>query len=215
MASERSPETVLIVDDHMLVRRGIERVVEQLFVPCSCATYDQAIHELDAMSEPPAALILDVNLGCPRGDGLDVGEYAFTRFERHIPTLVISDSHLVPEITERALRLRAEFLAKPHSPSAIHLFLERVLVRARWGASDVIDLDRETQRFAEFHRLTSRQTRLLFVLLRAAERGERAELNENTRKAGLRRILRRTGHGSFEELRLSVKQLAEGTRRMR
>jgi DNA-binding CsgD family transcriptional regulator len=59
-------------------------------------------------------------------------------------------------------------------------------------------------------KLTQRQQRLLFTLLRDAERGERADINENTRKAGLRRILRRTGHANFEELRRALKLLARG-----
>lgn len=213
METNDRPGTVLVVDDHILSRKNIERVVEKLFVPCACTTYEEALQALDAMTEPPVALILDVNLNSPRGDGLDIGEYAAERFQRQIPTLVITGSHLMPEITERAMRLRAEFLVKPQSSESIRLFLERVAVRTTWGACDILDLDSQMRRFAAVHHLTTRQQRLLFTLMRAAERGERPEVNENTRKSGLRRILRRTGHGNFEQLRQTVKHLAESARR--
>lgn len=92
----------------------------------------------------------------------------------------------------------------------IRLFLERVAIRSSWGISDAPDLERKLQYLAVASKLTQRQQRLLFTLLRDAERGERADINENTRKAGLRRILRRTGHANFEELRRALKLLARG-----
>lgn len=198
---------VVVVDDQMLVRRGIERAIERTHAVRSCASYDEAVQTLDAMDAPPHALILDVNLGGHR-DGLDVGEYAYERFTTQIPTLVMTGSQYVPEISERAMRMRAELLVKPQPPEIINLFLERIAVRERWGAPDVLDLDREMIALTSELQLTKSQTALLFTLLKAAETGERPEVNANTRKAGLRRILRRTGHATFEELRRELKNRA-------
>lgn len=207
MGGPESSDTVLIVEDQLVVRRSFERAIEKAYTVHGCGTYDDAVHALDAMNSPPTALILDVNLG-GRRDGLDVVEYAYERFGIQIPTLVITGSTHIPEISAHAMRIRAEFLVKPQSPEVIKLFLERVSVRARWGASDVLDLDREVRRLAAEMSLTRSQTSLLFTLLRATEASERPEVNENTRKAGVRRILRRTGHATFDELRRELKKRA-------
>jgi DNA-binding NarL/FixJ family response regulator len=203
--SEKLTGTIIIVGAPPLLRNSIARVVEQIFTPRLCATFEEAISELETISKPPVALILDVNLGSRRGDGVDIAQLAQDRFHGHIPTLILVDSVLVPEITERAGYLRAEFLAKPLSSDSLRGFLERVLVKAVWATADVLDLDRELQRFVVLYKLTRQQANLLFVLMRAAERGERAMINSNTRKAGLRRILKRTGYATFEQLRYAVK----------
>ncbi|MGN6107193.1 MAG: response regulator [Kofleriaceae bacterium] len=201
---------VLIVDDSMLVRRSIERVVDKLFTTRAAGSFEEAVDVVEELPTAPAALIVDINLGSQQGDGFDIAHRAHERFRGHIPTLVLTGVPIVPETTERAARLRAELLVKPQSAELLRLFLDRVVVKAAWGTPDVLDLDREVQRFAEAHDLTRRQAQLLFTLLRAAERGERAGINDNTRKSGVRRILKRTGHTSFEELRHTVKQRARG-----
>jgi DNA-binding NarL/FixJ family response regulator len=208
--SGRAPGTVVIVDDATPVRHDIERVVEPWFTPRTCGSYDEAERVLAELCDPPAALIVEVDLGPGRGDGLDLAQYAHDRFAGRVPTLVITGASLTPETTERASRLRAELLLKPQSVEVLQLFLDRVRIRATWGATDILDLNREMQRFADSYALTRRQRDLLFQLLRAAERGERAEINGNTRKAGLRRILKRTGHSNFEALRHAVKRRALG-----
>lgn len=210
---ECAGDVVLIAEDSQLTRRAIQHVVEQVFPSSSrpCASFEEAIRTIDEINRPPTALILDVNLGSARGDGLDVGQYAQERFGCHIPTLVLTGSTALAELTERASRLRAEFLVKPQSSDVIRLFLERVTIRSSWGITDALDLERNLQCLTATYKLTQRQRQLLFTLLSAAERGERAEVNDNTRKAGLRRILRRTGHANFRELRHALKLFAHDT----
>lgn len=210
---ECTSDVVLIAEDSQLTRRAIQHVVELVFPSSSrpCASFEEAIRTLDEIERPPAALILDVNLGSTRGDGLDVGQYAQERFGCHISTLVLTGTCALAELSERASRLRAEFLVKPQSSDVIRLFLERVAVRSSWGITDALDLECKLQCLTATYKLTQCQRQLLFTLLCAAERGERAEVNDNTRKAGLRRILRRTGHASFKELRHALKLLARST----
>ena len=199
---------VLIVEDHTTTRNSLERVVARVFAPISCATYDQAIEAIDRLETRPAALIVDVHLGGSNGgSGLDVADRARERFGGFIPTLVLTGG-AAPEVTDRASELRCELLAKPQSGDAIRRFLERARIQQRWGVADVIDLDRAIDRFAADHHLTRRQRDMLFAMLRAAERGERPDINPNTRKAAIRRILGRTGHASFEELRAAIKREA-------
>jgi CheY-like chemotaxis protein len=200
-------KVVVIVEDHALTRSTLERVVAREFAPITCASFEQAMRLLDELDEPPVALIVDVNLGAGRGDGLDIAQRARERFGCRIPTLVLTGT-MLPEITERAQELRGEFLAKPQTADALRRFLQRARTQQDWGVADVVALDRAIDEFARLHVLTDRQRKLLHVLMRAAERGERPQLNANTRKAGMRRLLARSGHASFDEVRAAIKQHA-------
>ncbi len=204
-------KVVLIVEDGAPTRKSIERIVSQDFIAVGCATFDEAVNAIDQLDQRPAALIVDVNLGAgSRGDGIDIAQRAQERFGGHIPTLVMTGSVPVPEMTERAQQLRAEFLVKPQTADALRVFLERAQVRSNWDVADVIDLDRAVARFAALYQLTPTQQKLLYTMMHAAERGERPAINENTQKAGLRRILAKTKHANFEQLRAAIKQLARG-----
>ena len=160
------------------------------------------------MTTPPLAMIVDVHLGSSRGgDGIDVAALAQQQFG-YIPTLVLTGHGSVAHLTARAHGIRASFLYKPQHVETLHLFLERAVVNDAWRVPDVLDLDRALARFSAEHALTRRQSQFLFTLMRAVERGERPEMNANTRKAGIRRILAKTGLGSFEEIRAALKQAA-------
>jgi DNA-binding NtrC family response regulator len=201
--------SVLIAEDDPQLRKGIVRVVRRAFVPVECGSYEQALAAIDRMTQRPRAMIVDVHLGSSRGgDGIDVAAYAQHQFGVHIPTLVLTGHGSVAHLTARAHSIRAVFLYKPQNAETLHLFLERAKVNEAWDVPEVLDLDRALTRFSSEHALTKRQTRFLFTLMRAAERGERPELNPNTRKAALRRILAKSGHASFEEIRAVLKQAA-------
>ncbi len=201
---------VMIVEDDELTRHSLERVVARTCTPLVCATYDEAVQALEQLAEPPGALIVDVNLGGETpGDGLDIAQLARARFGGHIPTLILT-AGVYPEITVRAQALRGEFLVKPQGPEAVRVFLDRAAIQHEWRVADVLDLERAIHEFANAHGLTARQRKLLYTMMRAAERGERPDLNRNTRKAGMRRILAKTGHAGFEEVRTAIKQRARG-----
>lgn len=197
----------LIVEDHALTRRFLERTAAALYTPIGCASFEEAVEALDAMTRRPAAMIVDVQLGSPHRDGLDFVEQVITRFGTHIPTLVLTGvTHA--EVTGRALELRAELLVKPQHAGVIRLFLERARIREEWGVADIVALHAATDRFATCNDLTRRQRALLYTLMQAAERGERDSINPNTRKAAVRRILARTGLESFDDVRAAIKKLA-------
>ena len=200
---------VLIAEDDAQLRKGLVRIVRRSFVPVECSSYDEAVATLARMTARPRAMIVDVHLGSSRGgDGIDVATLAHQQFGVHIPTLVLTGHGSVAHLTARAHSIRAVFLYKPQNAETVHLFLERVLVNDAWQVPEILDLDRAVARFATEHALTRRQTRFLFTLMSAAERGERPPVNPNTRKAAIRRILARTGHASFEEIRAVLKQAA-------
>lgn len=203
-----APMVVIIVEDNPLARSSLERVVARDHTALVCSTYEQAVQALESLTEPPGALIVDVNLGGDmRGDGIDVAKRARERFGGYIPTLVLTGG-VHPDVTERTQELRGEFLVKPQTAEAVRVFLERATIEHAWGVPHVLDLERAVNEFATAHGLTNRQRKLLYTMMRAAERGERPDLNRNTRKAGMRRILAKTGHAGFDEIRTAIKQRA-------
>ena len=197
---------VMIVEDNNVLRASLERAVARIYTPLACSSFAQAKQTISTLDAPLGAMIVDVNLG-GGGDGIDIAMYACERFGRRIPTLVLTGT-LLPEVTERAHAVRCEFLIKPQSMDAVRLFLERARIQCAWDCPDALELDHAVERFAAEQNLTRRQQDLLFKMMRAAERGEIADLNPNTRKAAIRRITSRTGHAGFEELRVAIKQLA-------
>lgn len=202
-------ETVLIAEDDAQLRRGIARAARRLLTPIECDSYERAMAELDLMTTRPRALIVDIHLGSNKGgDGIDLAAHAHQRFGANIPTLVLTGHSSVASLTARAHSIRATFLYKPQNAEMIQQFLEHAIVKSTWDVSDVIDLDRALARFAARHALSKRQTQLLFTLMRAAEHGERVQMNPNTRKAGIRRILAKTGHATFDDVRAAIKQEA-------
>lgn len=206
-------QVVVVVEDSDVLRQSLERIVSQSFTPRACSTYDAAVATLADMTERPLALIVDVNLGPgAKGDGLDIAQLAHDRFG-HIPTLVLTSASDLAEVTLRSFQLRAEFLVKPQDTGTLRGFLERARVRDRWGVADVIEVDRAVQEFATLYQLTPRQTEMVFLIMSAAERSEPVAVNENTRKAAVKRILRKCGHDTFEQVRQEIKHLALNPRR--
>ncbi len=196
------PAMAIIVEDHALTRRFLERTTTPYCTPVACASFEEAVAAIEAIEVRPAAMIVDVHLGSGHHDGFDVVERARARFGAYIPTLVLTGA-IDPAITGRANELRTEFLAKPQHAGAIRLFLERARIQAAWALADAIGLHGAIDRFASTHGMTRRQRELIYVMVQAAESGERDTINPNTRKAAIRRILARTGLASFEDLRLA------------
>lgn len=211
-ASVRDDHIAIVVEDHPLLRKQIARVINKVATAVTCGTYAEAIDTIDHLAARPLALIVDVFLGAGAGgDGLQVAEHAQRRFGGYVPTLVLTGCDGLATISERAQRLRAELLVKPQDDAALSLFIDRARTRCAWNVPDVIDLDRAIDELARDHQLTARQRELLLVMMSAAERGEQHEINTNTRKAALRRILARTGQASFRDLRSALKRRANHT----
>lgn len=198
---------MVVVEDNPRVRSFLERVVATRFHPISCATFGEAMQALDQLSAPPLAMIVDVNLGTKHGDGLDLAAHARRRFGGAVPVLVLTAA-LDWEISERVNELRIELLVKPQASDALRRFLDRALTRHDWRTADVIDLARALAEFARDHGLTERQSAFLTAMMQAAERGEPTAINANTRKAGMRRLLSKTGHATFDAIRLDIKRRA-------
>lgn len=116
---------ILIVDDHPIVRQGLERLIEaepDLVIAAEAATADDAIQTIDR--EDIDFVILDV--GLKKGSGLDVIGQIRTR-KPDLPVLILS-MHQERFYAERALRSGAQgYLMKQNDPAEIVPAIRRIL----------------------------------------------------------------------------------------
>ncbi len=116
---------ILIVDDHPIVRQGLERLIEaepDLYIAAEAATADEAIQAVDRKNID--FVILDI--GLKTGSGLDVIGQIRTR-KPDLPVLVMS-MHQERFYAERALRSGAQgYLMKQNDPGEIVPAIRRIL----------------------------------------------------------------------------------------
>jgi len=116
---------LLIVDDHPIVRQGLERLVERepdLEIVAEAATADEALQAVD--SQEIDFVVLDI--GLKQGSGLDViGQIRARRDD--LPVLVLS-MHQERFYAERVLRSGAQgYVMKQGDPSEIVPAIRRIL----------------------------------------------------------------------------------------
>lgn len=123
---ERSaPIRILVVDDHPLVRQGLERLLEaepDLHIAGEAATADEALQLLDR--EAFDIVVLDI--GLKQGSGLDLIGQVRARCAE-LPVLVLS-MHQEEFYAERVLRAGAQgYVSKQGDPSQVVPAIRRVL----------------------------------------------------------------------------------------
>ena len=119
------PARILVVDDHPLVRWGLDKLFDaepDLAVAGEAATADAA---LQALSREPFDLVL-LDLGLKQGSGLDLITQIRTQYD-DLPVLVLS-MHQERFYAERVLRAGAQgFVTKQGNPAAVVGAIRRVL----------------------------------------------------------------------------------------
>ena len=120
-----SQTRILIVDDHPIVRQGLERLIDaepDLAIAAEVATADDALQAVDRGNVD--FVILDI--GLKHGSGLDVIGQIRTRLP-DLPILVLS-MHQERFYAERALRSGAQgYLMKQSDPAEIVPAIRRIL----------------------------------------------------------------------------------------
>jgi len=116
---------LLVVDDHPIVRQGLERLIEtepDLEIVAEAATADGALQRLDAAEVD--FVVLDI--GLRKGSGLDlIGQIRARR--PTLPILVLS-MHQERYYAERVLRSGAQgYVMKQSDPAAIVPAIRRIL----------------------------------------------------------------------------------------
>jgi len=114
---ENTKRTVLLVDDHPVVRAGLSTRInlESDFTVCGTAQNGTEMMEAIARLNPN---IMVMDLGLPRGHGLELMQDVHAQFPR-LPVIIFS-SHEESVYAERALRAGARgYLMKHESPERL------------------------------------------------------------------------------------------------
>jgi DNA-binding NarL/FixJ family response regulator len=118
-------KTILIVDDHALVRRGLTTLIESEPGLTVCGAVGTCADALEAIREHSPALVI-VDLALERSDGMDLVKAMKMRHPQ-IPALVLS-MHDEEVYAERALRAGARgYITKQQLDETVLIAIRRVL----------------------------------------------------------------------------------------
>ena len=178
--SGSQPRSVLIVDDHPIVRQGLSQLInaeDDLMVCGDAATVDEAMQSLD--SADPDVVIIDLSLA--DSDGLELIKEIRNK-TRQLPVLVLS-MHDENMYAERLLSAGANgYIMKQAAADQLLIALRRVLaggvyVSEDLGASMVERLagSEGKQDSNPFERLSNRELQVMNLIGRGQTTREVAE----------------------------------------
>jgi DNA-binding NarL/FixJ family response regulator len=121
---------VVIVDDHPLIRRGLERMIHTTDGFSVCGEAGSAAEGLEVIRrERPDLVIVDV--GLPDKDGIELTQKLVSEFPR-LAILILS-MHEEPHYAQRALKAGARgYMVKHDAVEKIHVALTSVLEGRRY-----------------------------------------------------------------------------------
>lgn len=162
------PRTILIVDDHALVRAGLRSVIVQRFGDrhplAEASSLAQALTFLDTHAGEVFVLLLDLHLPDVRGlAGLQLVHQRHPR----LPVIVVSGLQDARIQEEAALHGAVAYVCKTGEESGLAALLDRLEAMARAAPEPMPALPRE-RRVSELAgpgRLTKRQVQVLELLL--------------------------------------------------
>lgn len=161
--------TIIIADDHPLVRGAVRQAVLQAFPGASCTEADrlETIESLLETGEHPDLLLLDLHM--PGVEGFSGLLHLRSRFA-DLPIAIVS-AREEPTIMRMALQHGAlGFIPKSASVDTIKVAITRILSGDLWAPEEALDLDSkgtvgEDQLINErLSRLTPQQVRVLGML---------------------------------------------------
>jgi DNA-binding NarL/FixJ family response regulator len=118
-------KTVLVVDDHPLMRQGLSMLINQQQDMQVCAEAEEAQAAMQAVAQKrPDIMILDISLNGP--DGLEVLK-SIRAADPDLPVLILS-MHDEAIYADRALRARANgYIMKQEATEKVLVALRRIL----------------------------------------------------------------------------------------
>jgi DNA-binding NarL/FixJ family response regulator len=170
-AAQVRPETrrtILVVDDHELVRIGLRMTIRERFgerfAVAEAATLDDALAFLNAHADETALLLLDLQLDDTRGlSGLHLVRRCFPA----LPVVIVSGSDDPRIRSEAALHGAAAYVPKDGGPDGVPRLLETIAGVVAGGAKALAapGKSRDAARHAGALRLTDRQVQVLELVL--------------------------------------------------
>jgi DNA-binding NarL/FixJ family response regulator len=123
--AQAGKKTVLVVDDHPLMRQGLSLLINQQQDMEVCAEAEEALAAMQAIVlHKPDIMILDISLNGP--DGLDLLKNIRSTYP-DLPVLILS-MHDEALYAERALRARANgYIMKQEATDKVLVALRRIL----------------------------------------------------------------------------------------
>jgi DNA-binding NarL/FixJ family response regulator len=120
-----SPLTVLVVDDHAVVRRGTMDILADMSMDFTFREAGTSAGALSALEAGPCSLVL-LDLSLPDESGFATLA-AIRRMDPELPVIILS-MHMEAEYARRALALSANgYLGKNSAPDELALAIEKVL----------------------------------------------------------------------------------------
>lgn len=195
-----TPQTILLVDDHALVRAGIRSLIERIGnfeVVAEASTSAQALAVIAVAM--PDIVIADLAIGT------DSGLELLRTLKQRFPTLAVMvlSMHASEEMVAEALRLgAAAYLLKDAAPAELEIAL-RAVVRGQCYLSPAVSA-KVVARYLEpagaqeppLHTLTARQIQILKLIAAGSTTKQIAydlDLSEKTVAAHRAQILARLG----------------------
>jgi DNA-binding NarL/FixJ family response regulator len=127
---------VLLVDDHVVVRKGLRLILEDRFGDIEIAEASNGDEALAALREPYDALILDLSM--PGRSGIELLAEIKHRFPA-LPVLIMS-LYAEEQFAVRALRAGASgYLTKSAAPEQLAAAFERILRGGRYISEAVAE----------------------------------------------------------------------------
>jgi len=122
---QTAKKTVLVVDDHPLMRQGLALLINQQQDMQVCGEAEEAQAAMQAIAQlRPDIMILDISLNGP--DGLDLLKN-IRAFDPDLPVLILS-MHDEAIYAERALRARANgYIMKQEATEKVLVAVRRIL----------------------------------------------------------------------------------------
>lgn len=123
--SDAAPPTVLVVDDHAVVRRGTMDILADMAMDFTFREAGTSAGALEALAAGPCSLVL-LDLSLPDESGFETLA-AIRRRDPELPVIILS-MHVEAEYARRALVLGANgYLGKNSAPGELATAIVRVL----------------------------------------------------------------------------------------
>ncbi len=165
--------SIVLVDDHAIVREGFKRLIEMepdLEVVAECRCADDAVEALQ--QRKPDLVALDLSL--PDGSGLPLIEHLLSMSpQSRIVVLSMHDGE--PYVSEALRRGASGYVTKGVAPEELVAGLRAVMEGERFLSSDLRRrrAEQPSQRLDPIHRLTAREHDV-FLLLAAGRTPKQA-----------------------------------------